>query len=65
LLQTLYDTVHLVLGMLPTALATRACRQSPYLRPVPAATNPAILIMTSLSTEATPSVTDVRTPYRV
>jgi len=45
------------------ALATRACRQSPYLRPVSAATKPAVLITTSLATE--PSVTDVRTTYRV
>jgi len=51
------------------ALATRACRrQSPSLRPVPAATKPAILIMTSFTTEVgpwaldTPSVADVRTP---
>jgi len=55
----------------PTTLATRACHQSPYLRLVLAATKPAILIMTSLATEAgpwslaTPSVTDVRKPYRV
>ena len=36
----------------PTALATPACRQPPYLQPVPATTKPAILIMTSLATEA-------------
>jgi len=53
------------------ALATHACRQSPYLRSVLAVTKPAILNMTSFATEAgpwalaTPSVTDVRTPYRV
>ena len=48
-----------------TALAIGDCRQSPHLRPVPAATKPASLIMTSFATEAgpwalgTPSVTDV------
>jgi len=34
------------------ALATHACRQSSYLRPVPAAPKPAILILTSFATEA-------------
>ena len=68
----LYYSVALARAALaPTALATRACRQSPYLRPVAAATKPDILIMTSFATEAepwalaTPSVTHVRTPYRV
>jgi len=54
--------------LITTSFAAEAglCRQSPYLRPVPAATTQAILIMTSLATElTTPSVTDVRTPYRV
>ena len=52
----------------PTALATRACRQSPYLRPS-YFHDDVILIMTSFATEAgpwalaTPSVTDVRTPF--
>jgi len=55
----------------PTALATRACRQLPYLRPVPAATKPAILIMMSFVTEAgpwalaMPSATDVRMPLTI
>jgi len=35
----------------PITLATRACRQSSYIRPVRAATKPVILIMSSLATE--------------
>jgi len=34
---------------MPTALATHACHQSPYLQPVPAATKPAILIVMPFS----------------
>jgi len=53
------------------AVATCACQKSPNLRPVPAVTKPAILIMTSFATKAgpwalaTPSVTDVWMPYHI
>ena len=43
----LYDKLHLKGTRALQPVAT--CRQSPYLRPVPSVTKPAILIMTSLA----------------